>query len=95
LAPKKKHYKKLIAYVRKVEDSSNVTDVLINKLMEIGIAHEYPVTLGQTVRDMIAIDDAPIHPNSFTSLIMFLERCKGFEADARKFLHLTSLSSHL
>lgn len=89
IRPKKKHYKKVISYIKKVEDKARVSTELIDLVMNVGITHQYPVTLGQTVRDMIVLHDYPIDRDSFTGFVMFLERCKGFEEDARKFLHLT------
>jgi len=45
--PKKKHYKKIIEYIRKIEPNERVTPALLDQIINIGITHQYPVTLGQ------------------------------------------------
>jgi len=47
------------------------------------------------MRDIIVHDDCNIKNKTFMSFIMFLEKSKGFEEDAKKFLLLTGNSSHL
>ena len=47
------------------------------------------------MRDIIVHDDCNIRDKTFMSFIMFLEKSKGFEEDAKKFLLLTGNSSHL
>jgi len=47
------------------------------------------------VRDLIVDGDYHIHKSSFMKFVMFMEKCKGFEEDAKKFLFLTQRSSHL
>lgn len=86
IMPKKKHFKKLLEYIKRVEPVENVTPLLIDKLIEIGIESRYPVTVGRWVRD---IQSYPIHRSSFMKFVMFLERSKGYEEDAKKFLLLT------
>ena len=92
---KKKHYKKIIKYIRKHEDPQSVSPELIEFVVKLGMFHEYPITLGQTMRDFIVDGDYNIHKNTFIDFVLFMERCKGFEDDARKFLMLTQASSHL
>ena len=95
LNPKKKHFKKIVEYVRLHEPVEEVSQVLLNHIIQIGIDHQYPITLGQTVRDLIVQGDYNIHRSTFMNFVMFLERSKGFEEDAKKFLFLTRQSSHL
>ena len=47
------------------------------------------------MRDMIIQSDYNIHQNSFVKFVMFMEKCKGYEEDAKKFLLLSTQSSHL
>jgi hypothetical protein len=62
----------------------------------VGIELELPDTLGQLVRDLVIQEDVKIHKITYMKFLMFLERCKGFEEDAKKFLMLvTQQSSHL
>ena len=59
LKPKKKHFKKLIEYIRKNE--KDVKPQLLDQLINVGIDHEYPVTLGKSIRDFIVQEDYKIH----------------------------------
>ena len=93
--PKKKHFKKIVEYIKKFEPVERVTPQLLDQIISIGINGVYPVTLGQLVRDLIIHGDYSIHKASFMKFIMFMEKCKGFEEDAKKFYLLTSQSSHL
>ena len=53
------------------------------------------MTLGKSIRDFIVQEDYKIHQSSFIKFVMFMEKCKGFEEDAKKFLLLSTQSSHL
>lgn len=72
-----------------------MTQQLLDQIINVGIIQVYPVTLGQSVRDLIIQHDFNIHKASFMKFVMFMEKCKGFEEDAKKFYFLTSESSHL
>ena len=50
---KKKHFKKVVSYIMKVEPASHVTPMLIDQILKVGINNIYPITLGQRMRDMI------------------------------------------
>ena len=93
LKPKKKHFKKLIEYIRKHE--KDVKPQLLDQVIRVGIDHQYPVTLGKAIRDFIVQEDYKINQASFINFVMFMEKCKGFEEDAKKFLLLSNQSSHL
>jgi hypothetical protein len=47
------------------------------------------------MRDFIIQGDYKIHKSTFMKFVLFMERIKGFEEDAKKFLILTHYSSHL
>lgn len=53
MRPNKKHYKKIVAYIRKFEDRETVSPLLIDQMVSVGMELKYPVTLGQLVRDLI------------------------------------------
>lgn len=93
--PKKKHFKKIIQYMRQFEDASRMTPEIVDLVVKIGINHQYPVTLGKYMRDIIVHDDYKIDKETFMKFVMYLEKSKGFEEDAKKFLLLTGNSSHL
>ena len=79
----------------KYEDVNRIPQHLINQIINVGIANQYPETLGQYMRDFIIRSDINIDRNSFIKFIVFLEQCKGYEEDAKKFLTLTQNSSYL
>lgn len=95
MRPNKKHYKKIVAYIRKFEDRETVSPLLIDQMVSVGMELKYPVTLGQLVRDLIVQEDYKIHKATFMKFIMFLERSKGFEEDAKKFMILSQQSSSI
>lgn len=95
MEPKKKHYKKVIEYIRAHEPVGEVPQHIIDKMISVGIVCRYPVTLGQVVRDLIVRGDYNIHKSTFIEFVKFMERSKGFEEDAKKFYILLSESSHL
>lgn len=90
--PKKKHFKKILAYLQKNEPEEKITPALIDKMFVLGIKNNYPVTIGQLMRDLMTNGKYHVHQNTFIKLVMYLERCKGFEEDAKKFLYMTSNS---
>jgi len=92
--PKKKHFKKITQYIREHEPVERITPLILDQIINIGIAQQYPETLGQLVRDLM-INDYHLHKSTFTKFVMYMEKCKGFEEDAKKFYLLTSQSSHL
>jgi len=40
-------------------------------------------------------NDYAVTPATFKSFVLFLERCKGFEEDAKRFVVLTSETKHV
>ena len=51
---------------------------------------QIPNTLGQLVRDIIIQDDFKIQKSTFMKFIAFLEKSKGYEEDAKKFLTIVA-----
>jgi len=47
------------------------------------------VLLGKTMKFFMQ-NDYPIPKSSFQNFVLFLERCKGYEEDAKRFIFLTS-----
>lgn len=95
MRPSKKHFKKLIEYVRKFEKKEDISPLMIDHIVGVGIDQRYPVTLGKFVRDIIVQEDYNIHKATFMKFLMFLERSKGYEEDAKKFMILSLQSSSL
>lgn len=51
--PKKKHFKKVVEYIQKMEEISEVRPQLLDQIINIGIDHKYPITMGKIMRDLI------------------------------------------
>ena len=88
LQPKKKHYKKLIQYLVLNESASELSSDLIDMVTFIGIDQKYPVLLGSTMKYFLQ-NEYKVKESTFQRFVMFLERCKGFEEDAKRFLFLS------
>lgn len=89
LDPKKKHLKKVIAHLSEYEPKEKVDPYLIDLIVKISIEQKYPVLLGKTMKFFMQ-NDYPIPKRSFQDFVLFLERCKGYEEDAKRFIFLTS-----
>lgn len=89
LKPKKKHFKKIIQHMIEYEERENIPSELLELVAFIGIEQKYPVLLGQTMKYFLQNDYA-VTPKIFQSVVLFLERCKGFEEDAKRFVTLTT-----
>jgi uncharacterized protein YeeX (DUF496 family) len=89
LDPKKKHLKKVIAHIKKFETKATVDPLYIDLIASICIAQDYPVLLGVTMKYFMQ-NDYPIPKRTFQNFVLFLERCKGYEEDAKKFVFMTS-----
>ena len=61
---------------------------LIDTITFIGIDQKYPVLLGSTIKYFMQ-NDFKVQKNTLLKFVMFLERCKGFEEDAKRFLMIT------
>jgi len=62
---------------------------LIDLIVKICISNNYPVLLGVTMKHFIQ-HDYPIPKKSFQHFVLYLEKCKGYEEDAKKFVFMTS-----
>jgi hypothetical protein len=54
----------------------------------IGIQEKLPIMLGQNMKYFLQ-NDYPISVQAFKDFVLFLERCKGFEEDAKRFIIMT------
>lgn len=89
LDPKKKHLKKVVAHLCEFEPKEKVDPHLINLIVKIGIEQKYPVLLGKTMKFFMQ-NDYNIPKRAFQDFILFLEKCKGYEEDAKRFIFLTA-----
>ena len=58
-------------------------------LVKIGIEQKYPIQLGQAMKFLMQ-NNYQIPKKAFQDFVMFLERCKGYEEDAKRFIFLTA-----
>jgi len=54
LDPKKKHFKKVIAYLMAYEDKEKIDPEIFELIVKIGVDQKYPVLLGQTMKYFIS-----------------------------------------
>lgn len=96
MKPKKKHYKKIIAYLTEKEDPKALSPELLSQMVTVGIELGLPETVAKMMRDLIIREDVAMPKKTFVEFVLFLERCKGYEEDAKKFLTVVAKeSSHL
>ena len=94
LNPKKKHFKKIIEHVISYNDPSDIDSSVIDLINFIGIEQKYPILLGQTMKYLIQ-NGYKVEPSTFKQLVLFLERCKGFEEDAKRFIQLSNETDNI
>lgn len=94
LHPKKKHFKKVVTHLLKYEPKELVDPTLINMIIKIGIDQQYPVYLGQTMKYFLQ-NGYNVPMKSFQQFVLYLEKCKGYEEDAKRFVFLTSETENL
>lgn len=99
LQPKKKHYKKIVEHMIESQDNEDFTQIpseIIDLMVSIGIDQKYPVYVGQSLKTMLQSHDKfEINVTTFKTFILFLERCKGYEADAIRFMSLANDTEHI
>ena len=88
LQPKKKHFKKILQFLVLNEKPEDVPSDLIDLVTFIGIDQKYPVLLGSTMKYLLQ-NGFKVKESTFQRFVMFLERCKGFEEDANRFLFIS------
>lgn len=75
-------------------DKDNISPELLALITNIGIDHEYPILMGQTMKYFIQ-NDYQVPEKTFKSFVLFLERSRGFEEDAKRFVIMSADSTHL
>lgn len=94
--PKKKHYKKIVGYLLEKVDTQRLSPELLHQLIAVGLELGLPETVAKTMRDLVIHKDVAMPKRTFIDFVVFLERCKGYEEDAKKFLTVVAKeSSHL
>lgn len=67
---------------------------VIELITFIAIDQKYPILIGNTLKYFMQ-NGYHVSPEAFKSLAIFLERSKGFEEDAKRFLYLSSDTEHI
>jgi len=67
---------------------------LVDYMVRLGIYSNYPVYLGQVVKEMLA-SGYPVQRRSFRDFVMYLERSKGYEEDAKRFVTLAHETTNI
>ncbi|CDW78620.1 UNKNOWN [Stylonychia lemnae] len=94
LHPKKKHFKKVVKHLLEFEQKENIDAELLDMIIRIGVDQKYPVFMGQTVKYLVQ-NNYNLNHKSFQKFVLFLEKCKGYEEDAKRFIFLTSETENL
>lgn len=84
IMPKKKHFKRIIAYIAKAENPADIDPEIIDMIVDIGIANQWPILIGSTIKFMVSNDFA-VSKATFDRFCAYLDTCKGYDADAAKF----------
>lgn len=84
LQPKKKHFKRILAYMIKAENPEDVDPAIIDLIVEIGIANKWPILIGSTLKFFVSNDFA-VQAETFERFCAYLDTCKGYDEDAAKF----------
>jgi hypothetical protein len=71
-----------------------VSPEVIELITFIAIDQKYPILIGNTLKYFMQ-NGYHVSPEAFKSLAIFLERSKGFEEDAKRFLYLSSDTEHI
>jgi hypothetical protein len=94
LNPKKKHFKKVVTHLMRFDKPEKIDKEIIDIIVRLGIDQRYPVFLGQTMKYFIQ-HNYNISTKTFQNFILFLEKCRGFEEDAKRFVFLTTETENL
>jgi hypothetical protein len=56
-------------------------------MVTLGIQQQYPIYIGTTIKEMLS-HKFPVQASTFKDFVLFLESCKGYEEDAKRFVSL-------
>ena len=63
-------------------------------VVNIGVEQKYPIQLGKAMKHFLQ-NGYNVPFKTFKEFVLFLEKCKGFEEDAKRFVFLTAETEHL
>ena len=84
LTPKKKHYKRIVTYIFKAEDPTDIDSQVIDLIVDIGIMQNYVLLLGSTVKFMIE-HKFNLSRTTMERFCNYLDSIKGYDEDAKLF----------
>ena len=67
---------------------------MVDLIVTTGIDQRYTVLLGQVLKEMLALN-MQVELGTFKKYVYFLERCKGYEEDAKRFVNLAHDTQHI
>jgi len=94
LYTKKKHFKKILNHLMQFEDAENIDSSIVDLIVFIGMDNDYPVLLGSTMKFLLQ-NGYDVSPETFKKFVIYLESCKGFEENAKRFIMLTGESENV
>lgn len=84
---KKKHLKKILSHMNEYQPAYDMTEDLVNMVIDACQKHSYPILLGQAFRGFID-RGVPLTQESFIKFYLYLESVKGLHSDTLKFISL-------
>jgi hypothetical protein len=63
-------------------------------MVTLGIQQQYPIYIGTTIKEMLS-HKFPVQASTFKDFVLFLESCKGYEEDAKRFVSLAHDTEHI
>lgn len=94
ISGKKKHFKKILRHIEKHLSPKEIDDKLIESIINVAVAHNYPILLGTTIKDFLA-NGVRISKENYLDFCMYLDRCKGLEKDTLRFMLAINDSEHI
>ena len=66
------------------EEPQDIDSAVVEKIIDVGILHSYPIVVGATLRDMMDLGFR-VERKVFDKFATYLDNCKGYNNDAKKF----------
>lgn len=91
LYPKKKHLRKVCDHLARYGNPNTTSPKVISLINFICTQNQLPVVLGTTFKQLIQ-NKFSIDRNTFKDFLQYLDKCKGFEDDSKRFVVLAAES---
>jgi hypothetical protein len=94
LTGKKKHLKKILLHMHKHLPADQVTDEIVEKVIDVAVHYNFPILLGKTMKQFLA-DGVQVSKENYVKFYMYLDRCKGLEKDTLRFIFAANDTEHI